>query len=219
MNNHNQYLPPTKLLAADDPRIIAFAKEAVVNCSTDKEKAIALYYAVRDNWLYDPYNLDISREGLKVTNLFDKRRAWCVEKAAFYVACARALEIPARPGYAIVINHIGTEKLADVLQRDEIVFHGYADIFIDGKWVKCTPAFDRKICRISKATPLEFDGENDSLFQPFEGDDQFMEYVHDYGTFPDIPVEKMNEEMRKYYPHLFGGKYNKSLFQFNFEKN
>lgn len=217
MSNFDPYLQSTDLLAADDPRIVKFAKQAVENCSTDKEKAVALYYAVRDGWLYDPYNLDISKRGLKITNLFHKKRAWCVEKAAFYVACARALGIPARPGYAIVVNHIGTEKLAEVLQREEIVFHGYADVFIEGQWVKCTPAFDRKICRISKVTPLTFDGEKDSLFHPYEGDEQFMEYVHDYGTFPDIPVKKMNEEMRKYYPHLFENKHDKSIFTFNYE--
>jgi len=30
-----------------------------------------------------------------------------------------------------------------------------------------------------------------------------MEYLHYYGTFEDVPIELMNSEMKKYYPHLF----------------
>lgn len=211
------YLNATELLPADNPDIQQWAEQAVDQQAEKLTQAVQLYYAVRDHWIYDPYHLDISRNGLQATNLLYKRRAWCVEKAAFYVACARSLNIPARPGYAIVVNHIGTERLAEILRREEIVFHGYADVYLEGQWVKCTPAFDKKICRLSGVQPLDFDGSSDSLFHPYEGDQKFMEYVHDYGTFENIPVQKMNEEMKKYYPHLFDPAYEHAQFDFVFE--
>jgi transglutaminase-like putative cysteine protease len=168
-----------------------------------KQNAILLYNSIRDKYIYDPYNLDLTEKGLKASQMVLKNRAWCVEKATLLIACCRAIGIPARPGYAIVKNHIGVERLTDVLKSDLIVFHGYADIFIEDKWVKATPAFDYKVCRISGVSPLEFDGENDSLFQEFQRNEKFMEYMHDYGTFIDVPAELMNAEMKKHYPHLF----------------
>ena len=179
-----------------------------------KEKAIALYFLVRDAFLYDPYHLDLTHEGLKASNVLSKKRSWCVEKSSVLAACLRKFGIPSRLGYAIVTNHIGVEKLTHYLQREEIVFHGFVDVFLDGKWVKCTPAFDQRICRVSGVTPLDWDGETDSLFQEFDQGKKFMEYKHFYGTFSDVPIELMNAEMKAYYPHLFEEKYDSKEFSF-----
>lgn len=179
-----------------------------------KEKAIALYFLVRDAFLYDPYHLDLTNEGLKASNVLSKKRSWCVEKSSVLAACLRKFGIPSRLGYAIVTNHIGVEKLTHYLQREEIVFHGFVDVFLDGKWVKCTPAFDQRICRVSGVTPLDWDGETDSLFQEFDQGKKFMEYKHFYGTFSDVPIELMNAEMKAYYPHLFEEKYDSKEFSF-----
>lgn len=179
-----------------------------------KEKAIALYFLVRDAFLYDPYHLDLTNEGLKASNVLSKKRSWCVEKSSVLAACLRKFGIPSRLGYAIVTNHIGVEKLTHYLQREEIVFHGFVEVFLDGKWVKCTPAFDQRICRVSGVTPLDWDGEADSLFQEFDQGKKFMEYKHFYGTFSDVPIELMNTEMKAYYPHLFEEKYDSKEFSF-----
>jgi transglutaminase-like putative cysteine protease len=130
-----------------------------------KQNAILLYNTIRDKYIYDPYNLDLTPTGLKASEMVLKNRAWCVEKATLLITCCRAIGIPARPGYAIVKNHIGVDRLTDILKSDLIVFHGYADIYLNNKWVKATPAFDYTVCSLSGVTPLEFEGENDSLFQ------------------------------------------------------
>jgi hypothetical protein len=129
-------------------------------------------------------------------------------------ACARRLGIPSRLGYAIVTNHIGVEKLTNYLRRDEIVFHGFVELFLNERWVKCTPAFDRRICAMNKVKPLDWDGETDSLFQEFDQGKRFMEYRHFYGVFDDVPIQLMNDEMRKYYPHLFEAEFNTREFSF-----
>jgi transglutaminase-like putative cysteine protease len=143
-----------------------------------------------------------------------KQRAWCVEKASVLAACARKFGIPSRLGYAIVTNHIGVEKLISYLKRDEIVFHGFVELFIEGQWIKCTPAFDKRICRISGVEPLNWNGEEDSLFQEFDQGRKFMEYKKIYGTFSDVPIELMNAEMKEYYPHLFENEFNSKDFSF-----
>ena len=180
----------------------------------EKEIAIALYFLVRDAFLYDPYHLDLTNEGLKASNVLNKKRSWCVEKSSVLAACLRKFGIPSRLGYAIVTNHIGVEKLTHYLRREEIVFHGFVDVFLNGKWVKCTPAFDQRICRISGVSPLDWDGETDSLFQEYDQGKHFMEYKHFYGTFSDVPIELMNAEMKAYYPHLFEEMYESKEFSF-----
>lgn len=197
-----EYLIETAFLQKNHPSTVAFC--ATINQQqTKKEIALQLYYKVRDAFLYDPFHLNLTENALQSSLIFTKNRAWCVEKAIILATCARHFDIPSRLGYAIVVNHIGSEKLLHYLRREEIVFHGYVELFLNGKWIKCTPAFDQRICRISKVAPLDWDGENDSLFQAFEDAQKFMEYKHDYGTFSDVPIDLMNAEMKKYYPHLF----------------
>jgi transglutaminase-like putative cysteine protease len=179
-----------------------------------KEIAIELYYLIRDSYTYNPYHLDLRPEGLKASNIITKKRAWCVEKSILLAACARRFKIPSKLGYAIVINHIGVEKLIHYLRRNEIVFHGYVELFIEEKWVKCTPSFDKNLCRIANVQPLNWDGETDSMFQEYEKESKFMEYVHNYGNFSDVPIELMNFEMKKYYPHLFENEFITKDFSF-----
>ena len=52
------------------------------------------------------------------------------------------------------------------------------------------------------------------MFQEFDKDRKFMEYLHFYGEFDDVPIELMNREMKKYYPHLFEKEYNTKAFSF-----
>jgi len=196
------YLRETTYLNYSHPSIGEFVKDINIDLSK-KEIGVQLYFLVRDSFLYDPYHLNISHEGLKASNVLGKKRAWCVEKASLLATCARKFGIPSRLGYAIVTNHIGVEKLTSYLKREEIVFHGYVELYLENKWVKCTPSFDKQICRIANVTPLDWDGLQDSMFQEFDKGKKFMEYLHFYGEFEDVPIKLMNEEMRKYYPHLF----------------
>lgn len=180
-------------------------------------QAVAIYEMVRDSFLYDPYHLDLRPEYLKASVVVSKKRAWCVEKSLLACACFRAFGFPARLGFGIVKNHIGVEKLKSYLKRDEIVFHGYVEVWLNGKWSKCTPAFDPRICKLSGVPLLEWNGSDDSLFQAYVDDSQFMEYLHFYGEFADIPFELMHREMARYYPDLFENPLDTKAFSFHFE--
>ncbi len=207
------FLRETSFLNYSHPSFDEFL-EGVNPAGNHTEIAVQLYYLVRDAFLYDPFHLDLRPEALTASTILSQKRAWCVEKAIVLAACARKAGIPAGLGYAIVVNHIGTDKLERYLRKKEIVFHGYVSLFLGGKWVKCTPAFDRKVCRINRVAPLEWGGKTDSMFQEFEGGQQFMEYVHFYGDFDDVPVELMNSEMQSHYPHLFEEVYDSKEFSF-----
>ncbi len=199
----DEYLKPTEFLDCDHPTVREFAERNIGSTDSPVDKAAALYYAVRDGFQYDPYLLDLRRKGLKASNLLERTRGYCVEKAGLLAASARVVGIPSRLSFYIVRNHIATGRLEKILKTDYLVFHGAAEMHLNGRWVKTTPAFNRQLCEFLGVEPLEFDGKSDSIFQEFDkSGNVFMEYVHDYGAFADLPYELYLDELQKHYPHM-----------------
>lgn len=198
-----QFLTPTEFLDSDHESVRAYAEKNTVGSSNDIERAVKLYYAVRDDFQYDPYQLDLRRESLRASKLLTKKRGYCVEKAILLAAAARSVGIPSRLSFYIVRNHIATEKLAKALEKDYLVFHGAAEMFLEGQWVKATPAFNRRLCDFLGVDPIEFDGTSDAIFQEYDRKGNvFMEYLHDYGAFDDMPYQMFLDELDKHYPHI-----------------
>jgi hypothetical protein len=118
-------------------------------------------------------------------------------------AAARAAGIPARLGYADVRNHLSTERLRRTMGTDLFVWHGYVEMWIDGRWVKSTPAFNIELCDRFGLLPLDFDGVADSLYHPYDKSGQrHMEYVHDHGSFDDMPLQRIIDDFRRHYRGL-----------------
>jgi hypothetical protein len=79
-----------------------------------------------------------------------------------------------------------------MMGTDLFVYHGFMQFHLDGKWVVATPAFNKELCLKHKVAPLEFDGCEDSIFQPYNLEKKkFMEYVTYHGSFADIPVARI----------------------------
>lgn len=198
-----QYLAETEFICYSETKLKNFASEVTQNCSSDKEKAVALYYAVRDGWKYNPYRISFRKEDWKADVLFDKEDGHCQDKAILLVTFARACGIPTRLHLAKVKNHIAVEKLTEKFGTNILTPHGYMEFYIEGKWVKATPAFNKSLCEKIGVAPLDFDGENDSFFQEYDTQGGvFMEYLEDYGTFADVPLDFMVQNMIDHYPEL-----------------
>lgn len=216
----NEYLKPTEFLNFDDFTVKDFAVKHTLGAKGDLEKAVKLYYAVRDGFQYNPYILDLRREGLRASDLLKRNHGYCVEKAVLLSACARAVGIPGRLSFYIVKNHIATGKLEEILKTNQLVFHGASELFLEEKWVKATPAFNANLCKYLGVEPLEFDGKTDSIFQEFDHKGNvFMVYLHNYGVFDDLPYNIYLEELKKHYPHIFeNGKFTNGNLIYDFTK-
>ena len=202
--NMKQYLCPTYFIESDHPMITAFAEEHSRLGKTDVEKAISIYYAVRDGLRYNPYSIDSSKTSMKAGTILERGDGYCVAKAVVLAACLRSQGIPARLGFADVKNHLVTKRLKKLMGTDMFVYHGFTDIFLKGKWVKATPAFNLSLCDKFNVKPLEFDGLTDSIFQPYNNaGKQYMEYIKDHGTFADLPWDAIAAEFRKRYPIMY----------------
>lgn len=198
-----EYLRPTFYLDFDQADVRQFALENSLRNGCDKENAARLFNAVRDGFRYDPYRLDLRKEGLRASNLVRRESGYCIEKSILLAAAGRAIGIPSRLSFYIVANHIATEKIELVLKTNKLVFHGATEFYLDEKWRKATPAFDSGLCSRLGVAVLEFDGERDSVFQQFDEEGNvFMEYLHDYGHFDDMPHELAVSEFKKHYPHI-----------------
>jgi len=183
------YLRPTAILDSDHPRIAAFARQSAGQVTDAVEQAVRIYYAVRDRIRYDPYYPFYLPEHYRASNVLASGRGYCVCKASLLCALGRSLGIPSRVGFATVRNHLATKQLIEFIGSDLFVYHGYTDFFLEGKWVKATPAFNKELCVRHRVAPLEFDGREDSIFQPFnQENNRFMEYLDFFGTYDDIPV-------------------------------
>jgi len=195
------FLAPGRFVDSDHPEIVAFARDVCAGASTDRERAARLFRAVRERLRYDPYAFSVDPAELVASTLLHRDRAFCIPKAVLLCAAARAAGIPARLGFSDVKNHLSSERLRQAMGGSDLfVFHGYVELWIDGKPVKATPAFNAELCAKFGVPPLELDGEHDALLQAFDGQGRrHMEYVRDRGLYLDLPFDEIMRAFRETY--------------------
>ena len=161
-----------------------------------------LYYAVRDSIIYTPYFDFRSEDTYRASTCLMRGSGFCVAKAALLAAGARVVGIPARVGYADVKNHLCTRRLRALMGTDIFYYHSYAELFLQGQWVKATPAFDRALCERFDVRTLEFDGIERLTHAPVQRSRQEAHGVssNDRGAFADVPVADIIETFAREYP-------------------
>lgn len=198
------YLEPTPLIDCDHPAVFQYAQQVAEAQEGPIAKAISLYLAVRDSIRYDPYSPFHLPHHYRASYVLQRGHGFCVPKASLLCALGRASGIPSRVGFATVRNHLATRQLIDFLGSDLFVYHGFVEFHLEGRWVKATPAFNRELCELHNVPPLEFNGVEDSVFQPYNLDRRkFMDYVEDLGSCHDIPLERILEAWKKVYGEDF----------------
>lgn len=197
------YLASSACVNSNDPRIIEQAQVLTEGLDGDIAQAVALYYFVRDSFYYNPYTASVEVETLQATHVLATGDGWCVSKAVLLAALCRAVGLPARLGFADVVNHLSTAKLRQTMSTDVFYFHGYCSIYLNDQWVKATPAFNLSMCEKFKLLPLEFNGLEDSLYHPFDKDgNRHMEYLRERGEHLDVPIEEMRAVFSEHYPDM-----------------
>ncbi|MGA6108872.1 transglutaminase-like domain-containing protein [Pseudomonas solani] len=198
------YLRSGRFVDSDHPLVVEFASRNCGASAQPRDRAVSLYYAVRDSIRYNPYAFSRDPESLRASTALAVGESYCVPKAILLAACARHCGIPARIGLADVRNHLATPRLLQLLKSEVFAMHGYTELYLDGRWVKATPAFNLELCRLFDVAPLEFDGATDSVFHPFNRQgERYMEYLADHGQFDDLPEALFFGHLEQVYPHLF----------------
>ncbi len=196
-----KYLAPTSIIDSDHPAVVEYAHQTAKDAGNDPvSQAVKLFYGVRDDIWYDPYYPFYLPEHYRASNILESGRGFCVSKAGLLCALGRACEIPSRVGFFTVRNHLATPKLLEFIGSDRFVYHGYTEFYLNGKWIKATPAFNIELCEKHHVAPLDFNGKEDAIFHEFDQEQKlFMEYLEYHGTYADIPVDNILREWKKAY--------------------
>jgi transglutaminase-like putative cysteine protease len=193
-HNPMECLSPTFFIDSDNPAIKDVVRKLTSEPEGDIPKAVRLFYFVRDQIRYNPYTPRFLPEHFRASTTLERGEGFCVQKAALLAALSRAAKIPARLGFAVLRNHCLPERLSALLIGDEIPDHGYAELYLEGKWVKATPAFDGYTSGRNRMVPVKFDGIHHALLPSLTVEGKLhIEYLSFRGEYDDIPFELLTE--------------------------
>ena len=216
----NPTLSATEFIDFEHRLVQQFVAKQVGAATDPTEIALLLYYAVRDQIRYDPYSIEVDPLSFRASTTLQQGYGWCVPKAIVLAACCRAKGIPARLGYADVKNHLTSKRLKKRMQTDIFAWHGYTSIYLNGKWVKATPAFNKELCEKANIFPLEFNGKDDSIYHEYDKAGQkHMEYLRERGEFDDLPLAPMLKDFAVLYRLHEGEEPDEALAAASFEED
>jgi transglutaminase-like putative cysteine protease len=202
----SDFLAPTHFVDSDSREVRDFVARALTGAGdlSPTAKAIRLFDAVRDEIRYNPFDIGTTADDYRASRIAIKPTNYCVPKAILLTAALRAAGIPAAVGFADVRNHLNSPKLAELMNTDLFIYHGYVAVWLEGRQFKVTPAFNTEMCERFGVKQLVFDGKSDALFHEFDRNSQrHMEYVNDRGWFLDPPIGQLLADFRTNYPKLW----------------
>jgi len=202
MEDNGVYLQPSEFFDFDKKTVSNKALKITKDLKTDKEKAIALFYWVRNEIKYNMSTyVPFIKSNFKASVTLRRKNGFCVSKSILLSSFARAIGIPARIHLVDLINHKVSQKVIDFMGTNVMYYHGYSEFLLNNKWVKLTPSFDELTALKGKFFPMvEFDGENDAVFPPYDNNgNRFGEYVQDRGIHADLPLDDIDKVFEEKY--------------------
>lgn len=198
-----QALAPTEFIDWMTPSVRELADS--LQRPTPRATAVDAFAWVRDRIRYDPYAAVAERPDYRASAVLQAGRGYCVQKAILLTALGRACGIPSRLGFVDVRNHRTPDHMLRLMGTNLFVYHGYVELWLDDRWVKATPAFDRGAAERAGALLVELDGTNDAMLHPVDPEGHpYIEYVRHRGTFDDLPFEELRAALRETYGEARG---------------
>jgi len=188
------YLDKTSFIDCDHPSVKNKSKELTANMEDARDKAIRLFYFVKDEIRYNIFTPRSTDVCFKASHVLARREGYCVQKAVLLAALARAAGIPARLRFAEIRAHLTSPEIVAQRGSNVFLYHGLTDLQINGRWVKATPTYDLEYCKKMGIAPICFDGEKDAMLPAFTEDGRpNVEYIEDLGFFADLPLEEIRK--------------------------
>jgi len=194
MDEMERYLRHTPVFDSDSEPIKRKAEELTRGKEEVADKAKNLFYFVRDEIKYNFYAPPSHLEFYQASRTLQAENGFCIQKSILLDALARAIGIPARLHLADIRNHLLPEKIVALAGTNDIVFHGYSELYVEGKWVKVTPSFDLKMCQENRIIPSEFNGRSDAMLHSHNLEGKLhIEYTKDRGNYEELPFEEIRD--------------------------
>jgi transglutaminase-like putative cysteine protease len=203
MQDTSLYLQATPFIESEHPFIREKAEEITRGLSNEVEKAVKLFNFVRDECHYNMYAFTLDIEAYRASTILATGQGYCIQKAILLTALCRAAEIPCGLLLASIRNHKSPPEAVQLMQTNVFSPHAYNAIFLNGKWLKAAPTFDREICERIGVPVVSFDGLNHAILpgKDLQGK-PYIEYLEDYGMYSDLPWDFILENNYQTYGDL-----------------
>jgi hypothetical protein len=189
-SNMEIYLKATQSIDADHEHIIETARIVTSRCGSDIERAVKLFYFVRDTIKYNIYMTSVFIEDFKASRILEWGKGYCVQKAVLLAALGRAAGIPSRLAFAKIRNHKTPASIVKLMGNNIFPRHGYNQFFLNGRWVSAAATFDRGFCKRNGLPMVEFDGKSAAILpeKDLKGE-PYIEYMEKFAPQDDLPFE------------------------------
>ena len=196
MNEMEIYLKSTEAINSNHEAIQEVAKKLTSDCTSDIEKAIKLFYFVRDSISYNVYMISMYLDDFKASATLTRGKGYCVQKAVLLAALGRTASVPTRLIFAKIKNHRVSAHLIEQIGTNIFSRHGYNQFYLHGKWVSAAATFDKELCHRNGLRTVEFDGGHDAtLPQTDLAGNPYIEYLEIYQPRADLPLAWVTKEI------------------------
>ena len=204
MTEMETYLRCTEIIDCDTESVREKAQILTEGLIDDREKAVALYYFVRDEVKHNPYAPVYVFERYRASATLEAGNGGCQHKAILLAALARAVGVPARIGFVDIFDYLISDSFREMAGGTNLLsLHGYAELFINGRWIHVSPAYDLAKCERYRFVPVEFNGIDDAKDSRYDQDGRLhVEHARDHGTFDDLPWDWMTNYVREFVAKL-----------------
>jgi transglutaminase-like putative cysteine protease len=173
------YLVATKMCDCDNPWLRKKAEEIIEGASTPEDKALKIFYYVRDNIRF---SMAFSRS--KASQILRQGYGECLTKTNAHVALLRAAGIPTRVRWVMVQSKVLRGLVAAFLLRAiaSEASHFWVECLLGGRWISCEAFLDEPLYKgmlkqgliTSEQIPtIDWDGEKDLvMLKPWITDDR-----------------------------------------------
>jgi len=194
------FLRANASVESDHVAIRALAAELGRGVADRAALARRLFLHVRDQVAYSVHNPFWLAEHYRASAILARGQGYCVQKSVLLCALARAAGMPARLLFADLVNHRMPANMRQMMGTDLFTYHCYAELMPEDRWLQATPSFDRNMCQRQDYPLVEFDGRQSAIFPASDHRGRrYMQYVHHYGAFADVPLEPMLASWRQVY--------------------
>jgi len=200
MSETETFLRSTEIIDYDTKSVGDKARELASGLETDRDKAVALYYFVRDQVRHNAYAPLYDVTLYKASVVLENANGICQQKAVLLSALARAVGIPARIGFVDVHDHQLSETFKQMIGGVNVFpLHGFAELLVDGKWLHVSPAYDIATCKRNGFVPVEFDGLSDAKDSTHtESGEPHMEHIRYHGPYEDFPWDHIQSYYKEW---------------------
>src|SRR5579863_724251 len=143
----DHFLQPTKLIPTDGI-VKSTALKITSGCSSDKEKAQAIYSWIVENAFRNPKTRGCGTGDIRFMLETGDLGGKCADLNALFVGLARAVGVPARDVYGIRVakSNLGYKSLGPGTPEITKAQHCRAEVYLSGYgWVPADPADVRKV--------------------------------------------------------------------------